>query len=160
MLREEIEMCPHCDTEITIEWDVEKDGYEVSCPNCGEKIMLCDACFHSDDNRFQYCDWCKEGCFRKTGRNATKYRYRVVDYWDVWSDEDGGYIVNDVAKTNYVICINELNDESILKALQDVGYIDPSATIEDIRIEGDEYCMELYDDVFGSPVCRLDYEEE
>ena len=42
MLREEIEMCPHCDTEITIEWDVENDGYEVICPECGEPIYFDD----------------------------------------------------------------------------------------------------------------------
>lgn len=66
MLREEVEMCPHCGEENTVEWDVEKDGYEIVCPNCDEKMMLCDACTHSDDNKSGFCDWSKEtGCFRK-----------------------------------------------------------------------------------------------
>jgi hypothetical protein len=66
MMREEVEMCPHCMSENIIQWDVEKDGYEVKCQHCGEKIMLCDACYHSDDNHMMKCDWCEGiGCRRK-----------------------------------------------------------------------------------------------
>ena len=66
MKREEVEICPHCDNEITIQWNVEKDGYQISCPYCGNKIMLCDACKHSDDNPDMCCDWCEDyNCFRK-----------------------------------------------------------------------------------------------
>lgn len=66
MIREEVEVCPHCMGENILQHDVEKDGYEVICSHCGEKIMLCDACMHSDDNENRYCDWNEEtGCFRK-----------------------------------------------------------------------------------------------
>lgn len=64
-LREEVEVCPHCDTEVTVMWDVEKQGYRATCPNCGEELMLCDACMHSDDNEGMDCDWSENGgCFR------------------------------------------------------------------------------------------------
>ena len=36
MKRECIEVCPHCEKEITKQWDVEKKGYEITCPNCGK----------------------------------------------------------------------------------------------------------------------------
>lgn len=63
--REEVEVCPHCDTEVTIMWDVKAQGYRATCPNCGEELMLCDACMHSDDNEGMHCDWSEErGCFR------------------------------------------------------------------------------------------------
>lgn len=66
MFREEVEICPHCMRENIIQWNVEKDGYEIICHHCGKKIMLCDACMHSNDNQGQECDWCEtEGCFRK-----------------------------------------------------------------------------------------------
>lgn len=66
MLRQEVEVCPHCDKEVYIEWDVEANGYQIKCPHCGKLIMLCDACYHSEDNIEHRCDWCKEhGCFRK-----------------------------------------------------------------------------------------------
>ena len=50
MKRECVEICPHCEQEITKKWDVEKNGYQITCPNCGKKIMLCDECLHSEDN--------------------------------------------------------------------------------------------------------------
>lgn len=64
--REEVEVCPHCMGENIVKWNIEKDGYEIVCQHCGEKIMLCDACIHSNDNKYQKCDWCKDGgCFIK-----------------------------------------------------------------------------------------------
>jgi transcription elongation factor Elf1 len=39
MIREEVEWCPHCESENIIQWDVEKNGYEIICQHCGEKIM-------------------------------------------------------------------------------------------------------------------------
>ena len=66
MKREVVEVCPYCDEEIVMRWDVEKDGYQAVCPKCGEELMLCDECFHSDDNEGQRCNWSKDGgCFRK-----------------------------------------------------------------------------------------------
>lgn len=70
MMREEVEVCPHCMGENIIQWDVEKDGYQATCQHCGEKIMLCDACLHSDDNPSGKCDWDEEsGCWRKGCKN-------------------------------------------------------------------------------------------
>ncbi len=51
MEREEVEICSFCDKEIKKKWDVEKEGYQIACTECGEKIMLCDACLHSEDNK-------------------------------------------------------------------------------------------------------------
>lgn len=66
MEREEIEICPFCNKEIEKKWDVETEGYQITCTECGEKIMLCDACLHSEDNKQKDCDWTMEkGCFRK-----------------------------------------------------------------------------------------------
>lgn len=49
------ECCPHCDTESTLMWSVEEHGYEIYCPVCGQKIMLCSMCDHHND-----CDWTEE----------------------------------------------------------------------------------------------------
>lgn len=55
------ECCPHCDTESTLMWSVEEHGYEIYCPVCGKKIMLCSMCGHHND-----CDWTEEaGCKMK-----------------------------------------------------------------------------------------------
>ena len=64
------EVCPHCDREITLIWDVDNDGYRVFCPSCGEEIMLCDVCLHADDNLGGKCDFKADfdgnpTCFRR-----------------------------------------------------------------------------------------------
>lgn len=59
------EVCPHCERENTLTWDPEEDGYTVYCPKCGNKMMLCDACRHAEDNPKGYCDWKESGCWRQ-----------------------------------------------------------------------------------------------
>lgn len=71
---EQTEVCPHCDSEITLIWDVDNDGYRVFCPSCGEEIMLCDACLHADDNPGGKCDFKTDfdgnpTCFRRHEHN-------------------------------------------------------------------------------------------
>lgn len=56
------ECCPHCDREITVSWNVEQDGYQIFCPNCGEIIMLCSMCDREP------CDWTEKGCKYSDGR--------------------------------------------------------------------------------------------
>ena len=41
------EWCPHCESEITMTWDVRSMGYKAYGPVCGERLMLCDECQHS-----------------------------------------------------------------------------------------------------------------
>lgn len=50
------EMCSYCGTEITLEWNVKRDGFRIYCPFCGMKISLCDECQHRDDE--EYMDDC------------------------------------------------------------------------------------------------------
>lgn len=66
------EVCPHCDKENTIEWNVEEYGYEAWCPHCGKKMMLCSECLYAKDNMYGRCDWNSESkkCFRCKPRKA------------------------------------------------------------------------------------------
>ena len=60
-----IETCPHCDYENWYEEsDIMNNPFMAVCKNCGKTIMLCDRCFHSEDNEEMRCDWCETGCFR------------------------------------------------------------------------------------------------
>lgn len=54
------ELCPHCENEVVLHWDVKDRGYKAFCPLCGERLMLCSAC-HDDDFA---CDYSKDtdGC--------------------------------------------------------------------------------------------------
>ena len=70
MLREVVEVCPHCEAENIIEWDIEKNGYVAKCTQCGKEMMLCDECMHSEDGDpcGAMCDWHRANgmsvCFR------------------------------------------------------------------------------------------------
>lgn len=66
------EQCPQCDNSIPIEIDYfEHDCYEINCPACGYRMMLCTLCYwdqeDEDDFDGEYkCDWTeKNGCYRK-----------------------------------------------------------------------------------------------
>ncbi len=49
------EWCPHCESEIEMTWNVEDRGYKSFCPACGNRLMLCDECQHSEQR--QPCDF-------------------------------------------------------------------------------------------------------
>lgn len=49
------EWCPHCETEVTLQWDIAEDGYKAFCPYCGNRLMLCAYC-----PRVEQCDYDEE----------------------------------------------------------------------------------------------------
>lgn len=51
------EKCNRCGREITLPWNVKKDGLAVHCPFCGKKIMLCDYCPAGQEDSKQWCDY-------------------------------------------------------------------------------------------------------
>lgn len=70
---EAVEMCPHCMSEnVFPDYDTKKDGYKVRCQHCGEEIMLCDECQHSDD--YRPCDWRETSTGGKCYRGTTTLR--------------------------------------------------------------------------------------
>ena len=46
------EWWPHCETEVTLQWDIARDGYKAFCPYCGNRLMLCAYC-----PRVEQCDY-------------------------------------------------------------------------------------------------------
>lgn len=70
------EMCPHCENEITMIWDVQNNGYKAYCPVCGERLMLCDECQH----RGAY----GSGCDYNSETDTCKYnRHKTIDWISV-----------------------------------------------------------------------------
>lgn len=52
------EVCPNCDAEVELTWDVKRDGYKAYCPHCGAVLMLCDECQHrTGGKRTEDCDY-------------------------------------------------------------------------------------------------------
>lgn len=59
--KEVVEYCPECENEVVLQWDTDADGFEIVCPYCGKKLMLCDECQHTvcEDGEPHDCDWDK-----------------------------------------------------------------------------------------------------
>ena len=56
------EVCPHCESEITMEWNVKTLGYKAYCPVCGNRLMLCDECQHGEPGHICDYDSNKDTC--------------------------------------------------------------------------------------------------
>ena len=56
------EVCPHCESEITMEWDVKTRGHKAFCPVCGNRLMLCDECQHGEPGHICDYDSNKDTC--------------------------------------------------------------------------------------------------
>jgi hypothetical protein len=73
MRYEVTEVCPHCESEVTMTWNVLIDGYKAFCPYCGKRLMLCDVCLHREgggkcdyDNKSDRCMFNPEGTMNDT----------------------------------------------------------------------------------------------
>lgn len=54
-----VEWCCHCESQIVMLWNPEKDGLSAFCPVCGSRLMLCDSCCGKCDYNYGN-DTCKE----------------------------------------------------------------------------------------------------
>ena len=80
-----MEQCPYCENEAALHWDVEKDGHQVFCPNCGKPMMLCSMCDARDG---AVCDWKEgEGCKHSDERYRDYFRSYMNDGWIPVEDE-------------------------------------------------------------------------
>lgn len=68
-----VEYCPECENEIEMKWDINRLGYKAFCPICGNRLMLCDACQHDENDEYLGdCDYCSDidQCKHNKGRDS------------------------------------------------------------------------------------------
>jgi len=73
----EVEVCPNCENEIELRWNINDDGFQVICPVCGNRLMLCDACKHRFGDLVDDCDY-----------NPAKDTCRFTRPKDWWKDPE------------------------------------------------------------------------
>lgn len=88
------EMCPHCEREVEIHgWNTDIDGFEATCPYCGNRLMLCDECQHQEVP--VSCDYCKR-TDRCRMRKSRKLWMRLGVSAQVTRDEEKALFDGDV----------------------------------------------------------------
>lgn len=76
----------------------------------------------------------------------------LIDYIDIWSDEEGNYSVNDVMKHEDFMEIDDnASDNEIITALAKKGYL--RNDVEYSIMASDEYFMEVWHE--NMPICAL-----
>lgn len=76
----------------------------------------------------------------------------LIDYIDIWSDEDGNFSVNDVMKhEDFMEIDDEASDDEIIAALVKKGYL--LENVEYSIMASDEFFMEVWHD--DMPICAL-----
>ena len=88
-------------------------------------------------------------------------RWKLVDYHDVWGNEDDGYWVNDLSVVfEDLYMTDDVTDNEIYDYLKDeIGYPRlQDVNFEDINFDGDDFYIELTTEKeYGIyPLCRLE----
>lgn len=82
--------------------------------------------------------------------------YSVIDYFDVWYNDEEGWFVNDLARTNFKIDINDDDTtDDIISKLVSIDYLAEDA-IGNIDIAWYDNMCELFISKTGEPICRLE----
>jgi hypothetical protein len=88
--------------------------------------------------------------------------WKLIDYIDVWFNEDEGYWVNDSSVALEGITITEdASNKDIFDYLKNiVGYLGSEANYKDFTFEGDDESIEISTekDGYTLPICRLERE--
>lgn len=80
-------------------------------------------------------------------------KYTLIDYIDIWSDEEGNYSVNDVMKyDDFLEVADNASDDEIITALVEKGYL--RENVEYSIMASDEYFMEVWHE--DMPICALE----
>ena len=122
------EYCSACENEVTILWNVLRDGYKAFCPHCGERLMLCDECLHRRDGEFT------DDCDYDGQTDSCRY------------NNDGYYIFR-IMQNGSVTCIKLEQREptaELLKALVGGTFYGLPVKYGVLVVNGDNLCGDLY----------------
>ena len=88
------------------------------------------------------------------------HKWRLIDYFDVWFNENDGYWVNEQTEVmNDIVMTDDAENKDIFDFLKDsVGYFGPEAKYEDMHFDGDYWQIEMWTerDGYTYPLCRLE----
>lgn len=83
-------------------------------------------------------------------------KFELINH-DVWGNDEEGYQVNDSWKIGEIeINSVDCDNEEIVEALKEFGFLKDSVTVEDIEVEGEtEYSLYINEADTLKPLCEL-----
>ena len=88
------------------------------------------------------------------------FRLKLIDYYDVWTDDEGGYQVNNLCTLFDDIYTTDLGDRTLLSILKKIGYLKKDIRIDQITFIDDYPLIEIEEKRNSYPLGRFEVLEE
>lgn len=88
------------------------------------------------------------------------FRLKLVDYFDVWTNDKGGYQVNNLCTLFDDIYTVDLEDRTLLNILKKIGYLKKDIRIDQITFIDEYPFIEIEERRTNYPLGRLEVLEE
>ena len=92
--------------------------------------------------------------------NKGYFRLKLVDYYDVWTDSEGGYQVNDLCTLFDDIYTINLDDRTLFNILKKTGYLKKDTRINQITFIDEYPFIEIEQRKNNYPLGRFEVLEE
>jgi hypothetical protein len=88
-------------------------------------------------------------------------KYKVINYFDVWGNEEDGWEVNNLCSEGYITVKDYTNVEEIVQALKDMErpFLNELATVEALEVHNDYEMIEFFEKRNGMPLFRLELQQ-
>jgi hypothetical protein len=80
--------------------------------------------------------------------------YELVDYFDVWGNEEDGWEINNLSKEGEIV-LEDFKPETIIESLKDFGFLSEICSLENVAIEWAGDIIEVLEKSNGKPLCSL-----
>lgn len=89
-------------------------------------------------------------------------KYQLINYFDVWGNDDDGFEVNNQCRENIFIEIDEnTTKENIIEQLIENGFLKNKANINNVDVDWfDDHFIELFESGRRYPLCALELVNE
>ena len=83
-------------------------------------------------------------------------KYRVIDYFDVWGNQEDGYGVNNLATVGEIEVQDYTDTRELVQAMVDMGFLIDEALRVKFDVMNDYYFIEFFLAHNSRPFCRLE----
>lgn len=82
-------------------------------------------------------------------------KYRLVNYFDVWGNEEDGWEVNNLCNEGEIE-VDDTSSKGLLEAVKDFGFFNENATMDTVEVYNDYDFVEFFEKSNNKPLARLE----